>query len=69
MYETYYKKLQPYFGAKNIQLHYMHTDSFVLGLNTNKIIKDLERLENLFGFNILKKFVELFNNRIKKIKW
>ena len=27
MFETYYDKLQPYFGEKNIQLHYMDTDS------------------------------------------
>ena len=29
MYETYYDKLQPYFGQENIQLHYMDTDSFL----------------------------------------
>ena len=29
MYETYYDKLQPYFGQENIQLHYMFKDSFV----------------------------------------
>ena len=30
MYETYYDKLQPYFGQKNLHLQYMDTDSFVL---------------------------------------
>ena len=29
MYETYYDKLQPYSREKNIQLHYMDTDSTV----------------------------------------
>ena len=27
MYETYYDVLQPYFGEKNLHLHYMDTDS------------------------------------------
>ena len=39
MYETYYDKLQPYFGENDIQLHYMDTDSFVLSVNTKKISK------------------------------
>ena len=30
MYETYYDKIQPYFGMENIQLHYMDTDAFVI---------------------------------------
>ena len=34
MYETYYDKLQPYFGQEKIQLHYVDTDAFVLSLNT-----------------------------------
>ena len=40
IYETYYDKLQPYFGQENIQLQYMDTDSFVLSVNTKDIIKD-----------------------------
>ena len=43
MYETYYDKLQPYFGQKNLQLHYMDTDSFVLSVDTKDIIKDLKK--------------------------
>ena len=42
MYETYYDKLQPYFGQESIQLHYMNTESFVLSVNTKDIIKDLK---------------------------
>ena len=30
LYETYYEKTQPYFGRKNLQLHYMETKSFML---------------------------------------
>ena len=48
MYETYYDKLQPYFGQKNLQLHYMDTDSFVLSVDTKDIIKDLKKLNELF---------------------
>ena len=44
MYETYYGKLQPYFGQENIQLFYMDTDSFVLSVNTKDVIKDLKNL-------------------------
>ena len=42
MFETYYDKLQPYFGQENTQLHYMDTDSIVLGVNTKDIVKDLK---------------------------
>ena len=41
LYETFSNKLQPYFGQKNLQLHYMDTDSFVLTVNTKDIIKHL----------------------------
>ena len=43
--ETYYDKLQPYFGPDNLQLHYMDCDSFVLSIttqNTNNYMKNLE---------------------------
>ena len=48
MYETYYDKLEPYFADKNLQLHYMDTDSPVLGVNTKDNIIDLKNLEDLF---------------------
>ena len=66
MYETYYDKLQPYFKQKNIQLHYMDTDSFVLSDNTKDIIKDLKNLEHLFDFSTLNENLELFSNKNKK---
>ena len=67
MYETYYDKLQPYFGQENIQLHYMDTDSFVLSVNTKDIIKDLKNLEDIFDFSNLDKNHELFSNKNKKV--
>ena len=39
MYETYYDKLQPYFGHENIQLCYMDTDSFVISINNKTFSK------------------------------
>ena len=66
MYETYYDKLQPYFGEENIQLHYKDTDSFVLSVNTKDIIRDLKNLEDKFDFSNLNKDHELFSNKNKK---
>ena len=67
MYETYYDKLQPYFGQENWQLHYMDTDSFVLSVNTKDIIKHLRILEDIFDFSNLDKNHELFSNKNKKL--
>ena len=67
MYETYYDKLQPYFGQENIQLHYMDTDSFVLSVNTEDIVKDLRNMEDIFDYSNLNKNHELFSNKNKKV--
>ena len=67
MYETYYDKLQPFFGQENIQLHYMDTDAFILSINTKDIIKDLKNLEDIFDFSNLDKTHELFSNKNKKV--
>ena len=48
MYESYYDKLKPYFGPENIQLYYMDTDSFVLSMKTENVIKVLKNLEDMF---------------------
>ena len=53
MYETYYDKLQPFFGMENIQLHHMDTDSFILSVNTKHLIRDLQNLEDIFDFSNL----------------
>ena len=42
MYETYYKKLQAYFGQRNLQCLYMDTDSFVLSMKTGNITEVLK---------------------------
>ena len=67
MYETYYDKLQPYFGQENLHLHYMDTDSFVLSINTKDIIKDFKILEDMFDFSNLDKNHGLFSNKNKKV--
>ena len=67
MYETYYDKLQPYFGQENIKLHYMDCDSFVLSIETQNIINDLKNLEDLFDFSNLDKNHELFSNKNRKV--
>ena len=66
-YETYYDKLQPYFGHESFPLHYMDTDSFVLSLNTIDIIKDFKNLEDIFDFSNLDENHELFSNKNKKV--
>ena len=67
MYSTYYDKLEPYFGEENLQLHYMDTNSFVLSVNTQNIIKDLINLKDLFDFSNLNEDHELFSNVNKKL--
>ena len=45
----------------------MDTDSFVLSVNTNDIIKDLKNLENLFDFGNLNENRELFSSKNKEV--
>ena len=45
MYETSYDKIQTYFGEKNLLIHYISTDKFILSVNTKDIIKDFNILE------------------------
>ena len=65
IYETYYDKLQPYFGQDKLQLHYMDCDSFVLSIRTKNIINDLKNLEHIFDFSGLDENHELFSNKKK----
>ena len=67
MYETYYDKLQPYFGQENIHLPYMDTDSFLLSVKSKNIIKGLINLEHIFDFSNLDENHELFGNKNKKV--
>ena len=66
MYETYYDKLQPYFGQENVQLHYIDTDAFVLSVNTEDIIGDSKNLEDLIDLSNLDENHEFFSNKNKK---
>ena len=63
MHETYYDKLQPYFGQENLHLHYIDTDIFDLSMNTKDIKKDLKNLEDMFDINILDENHELLGKR------
>ena len=67
MYATYYDKLQPYFWEKNLQLHYMNTDSFILSVITKNILKDLKKLEDIVDFSNLDRNHELFSNKNQKV--
>ena len=55
MYETNYDKLQTYFVENNLQMQYMDTDSFVLSVNADDIIKDSKNLEDIVDFSNLNK--------------
>ena len=67
MHETYYDKLQPYFGQENIHLHYTDTDSFVLSVNTKDNIKVLKNIEDISDFSNLDKNHKLFTNENEKV--
>ena len=66
VYETYYDLLQPYFGQKNLQLHYIDTDGMILSMKTEKINEDLKNLEDVFDFSNLDENHELFSNKNRK---
>ena len=67
MYETYYDNLQPYFGQKNLQLHYVDCDSFTSSIKSENIIKDLKNLEDIFDFSNIDENHELYKEKIKKV--
>ena len=46
MYETYYDKLQKYFGIDGIQIHYQDTDAFVMSIKTKDNVSDLNKLQD-----------------------
>ena len=70
MYETYYDKLQKYFGIDGIQIHYQDTDAYIMSIKTTNLINDLSNLQeqyNLFDFSNLSKEHKLLSNEYKKI--
>ena len=68
MYETYYDKVQPNLGEQNIQIHYMDTDSFVLSIKINDIVKDLQNLNILLDSSNLDKNQKLFSKKRKSMR-
>ena len=69
MYETYYDKLQKYFGIDGIQIHYQDTDAFIMSIKTTDLINDLSNLQyqyKMFDFSNLNKEHKLFSNEFKK---
>ena len=66
MYETFYDKLQQYFGLEILQLHYMDTDSFVFSVNAKDNTKDLKNLEDLLDFSKLNENYVLFSKKKTK---
>ena len=67
MYETFYDALQPYFGQKKLQLHYIDTDGMILSMKTKDIYKDLKILEDIFDFSNLDENRDMFSNKNKKV--
>ena len=67
LYESFYDKLQPYFGQEKIHLHYTDTYSFIISVNTKYIIKDLKDLEDIFDLSNIDKNHELFSDKYKKV--
>ena len=63
MHQTYYDKLQPYFGRESLQLYFMGCDSFVLSIRTQTKIIGLKNLESLLDFIIQNENHELFKNK------
>ena len=70
MYETYYDKLQKYFGVDGIQIHYQDTDAYIMSIKTKDIVYDLIKLQNqyqMFDFSNFNKEHQLFSNEYEKI--
>ena len=69
MYETYYDRLQNYFGIDCIQIHYQDPDAFVMSLKTKDIVNDLSKLQRqyrMFEFSNLIEDHIIFSNEYKK---
>ena len=67
MYETYYDKLQPFFGPEKLQLHYIDTDGMILSMKTESIFKYLKNLEDKFDFSNVDENHELYSNKNEKV--
>ena len=67
MYETSYDTSLPCFGEQNKQIHYLDTDGFVLGVNTNDIIRNLKNFDDILDFSKLTENLELFRNKNERV--
>ena len=67
LYETYYDNLQLYFGQNNFLINYIDTDGMIISMITQRIIKDLDNLEDIFDFSNIDRNHELFSNRNEKV--
>ena len=59
--------MQSFSKEKNMQLHYMGGNNFVLSVNTNDISKNVKNLDDLFQFSNLSENHELFSYSNKKV--
>ena len=62
MYETWYDRFRPCFRHEKID-----NDSFVLGVYTNDITKDLKKETDFIEFINLNEGHEIFSNKTKRI--
>ena len=51
MYRSYYDVFVPHFGPENISLCFSDTDSFLLHVKTDNLLKDMTKLKNRFDFS------------------
>ena len=60
--------MQPYFGADNLELHYLDTDSFIFSFRPIKsLIEDLKYFKEDFDFSDLDTSHELYSKDNKKV--
>ena len=65
--ESNYDNLQPYLRKRNIQFHFMDTDSFVLSVKTKIIFENLKNLIGLFHLGTLSENHELISKINRKV--
>ena len=60
--------MQPYFGEDNLELHYLHTDSFMFAFKPiESLIEDLKFFKEDFDFSDLDPSHELYSKDNKKV--
>ena len=70
LFEWYYDKMQPYFGKDNLELHYLHTYSFLFSFKPIKsLMKGLKFFKEDFDFSDLDPSHEFYSEDNKKRHW